>query len=283
MGIPITDNRKVEKVNLCTSLQSLLHQEELFWKQRSRVQWLKEGDRNIGFFHKKAESRRRKKALQGFFDNDGNWKDDDAGMEEVMYPTKSSGPDVMPPFFFQRYWDTIGPEVIVAVQNFFETGKILKQINYTHVCLIPKVDNLEKMDDLRPIALCNVLYKICAKTLANRREGRVGYMALKLDLSKAYDRMEWDFLERVMKRFDFSNSWINLVIQSVSTVRYSFLVRGRPQGYLSPTRGLRQGDQGSPYLFLSGAEGFSALLQARLLEGSLPGVEVCESSTICRR
>lgn len=67
-------------------------------------------------------------------------------------------------------------------------------------------------------------------------------------------------------------------MQCVFTVRYSFLVRGRPRGYLSPSRGLRQGDPLSPYLFLLGAEGFSALLQAKSFDGSLPGIEICEQA-----
>ncbi|KAL6179181.1 hypothetical protein ACLB2K_050697 [Fragaria x ananassa] len=85
-----------------------------------------------------------------------------------MYPTKVSGPDGMPLLFFQHYWDTIGEDVTVAVQNFLQSGQLLREINFTHICLIPKVPNPEHMSDLRPIALCNVIYKICSKVLANR-------------------------------------------------------------------------------------------------------------------
>ncbi|XP_062018153.1 uncharacterized protein LOC133734539 [Rosa rugosa] len=173
------------------------------------------------------------------------------------------------------------------------------------------------MVDLRPIALCNVIYKICSKAIANRlkiilpsiispfqsvfvpgrlitdnilvangvahfvhnkREGPEGVMALKLDLSKAYDKMEWFFLRKVMERFGFTRVWIELVMQCVCSVRFSFLIRGKPRGYVSPSRGLRQGDPLSPYLFLIGVAGFSALLQKKQELGLLPGIEVCNDA-----
>ncbi|XP_062014109.1 uncharacterized protein LOC133730559 [Rosa rugosa] len=319
---------------------------EAFWKQWAKVTWLQEGDRNPGFFHRKAANRKRKNILLGLFDHEGQWKDDDEGMENIvtsyfskmftatdldvdainltlaaiqpcvtsdmnqklcapyseeevkcalfqMYSTKSPGPDGMPPLFFQHYWEDIGKDVTEAVQN------------------------PENMADLRPIALCNVIYKLCSKVIANRlkvflpyiispfqsafvpgrlitdnilvanevahfvhnkREGQVGYIALKLDLSKAYDRMEWAFLRKVLERFGFASTWIDVVMQCVYSVRYSFLDRGKPKGLVIPTRGLRQGDPLSPYLFLIGAESFSALLQQKQRLGLLPGIAICSGA-----
>ena len=77
-----------------------------------------------------------------------------------MYPTKAPGPDGMPLEFFQKYWDVVGSDVCAAVRNFLHSGRLLKEVNFTHVYLIPKVSNLTQVSDLRPIALCNVLYKI---------------------------------------------------------------------------------------------------------------------------
>ncbi|PRQ29705.1 putative RNA-directed DNA polymerase [Rosa chinensis] len=233
-----------------------------------------------------------------------------------MYPTKSPGLDGMPPLFFQHYWESIRDDITDAVHNFLQIGQLLKQINYTHICLIPKVATPESMADLRPIALCNVIYKLCSKVIANRlklilpqiispfqsafipsrlitdntlaanelahfiHNKRAGeeYMALKLDLSKAYDRLEWGFLQKVMERMGFAHSWVKMIMQCVSSIRYSFLVRGKPLGYVVPSRGLRQGDPLSPYLFLLGAEGLSALLKKKAELGVLPGISICDGA-----
>ncbi|KAK9901858.1 hypothetical protein M0R45_001916 [Rubus argutus] len=100
-------------------------------------------------------------------------------------------------------------------------------------------------------------------------------MSLKLDMSKTYDRMEWSFLEAILRCFGFAESWIHVIIQCVTTVRYSFLVNGQPRDYLTPTGGVRQGDPLSPYIFLLCAEGFSALLENKVSQGLLTGIRIC--------
>lgn len=84
-----------------------------------------------------------------------------------------------------------------------------------------------------------------------RMGGKQGFMALKLDVSKAYDMMEWDFLKGIMKKMGFASKWIQLAMTFVITVSYSILVNGQSQGLIHPTRGLRQGDPLSPYFFYS--------------------------------
>lgn len=71
-------------------------------------------------------------------------------------------------FFFQHYWDIISYDIVAAVQNFLHSGYLRGEVNFTHISLIPKVQNPVRISDLRPIALCNVLYKICSKVVANR-------------------------------------------------------------------------------------------------------------------
>lgn len=82
--------------------------------------------------------------------------------------SKAPGPDGMPASFYQHYWKTIAKTVTRMIWNFFDMGFMLRQLNYTLVALIPKINNLIEVKQFRPIALCNVCYKIIAKILANR-------------------------------------------------------------------------------------------------------------------
>lgn len=111
----------------------------------------------------------------------------------------------------------------------------------------------------------------CIHFLKNKRMGESFEMALKLDMSKAYDRVEWSFLWFIMEKLGFSNQWISRVKECVTTISFSVVVEGQPFGYFKPNRGLRQGDPLSPYLFLLCAKGFSFLLhkagQAHKIQG----------------
>ena len=85
-----------------------------------------------------------------------------------MGPTKAPGPDNMNALFYQKYWHVVGDDMITAVLDFLNSGNMIPEINYTHIVLISKVKFLEKNSDFRPISLCNVIYKIISKVLANK-------------------------------------------------------------------------------------------------------------------
>jgi hypothetical protein len=183
-----------------------------------------------------------------------------------MGPLQSPGPDSFPAAFYQEQWPEVGLEVFSAIKQFFLDDSFDKDANYTYIALIPKKPNANKVLEFRPIRMCNVVYKILFKVLANRLKyilpnakcverlilaayetlhtmqarmyGRVGYMAVKLDMSKAYDRVGWGFLEEVMRRMGFDNKWIYLVIQCVTIVSYSIIVNGSPSEIFYPSRGL---------------------------------------------
>ena len=105
-----------------------------------------------------------------------------------------------------------------------------------------------------------------------RRKGKEALMAVNLDMSKAYDRIEWVYLEEMMRRMGFHERWISLIMMCLTTVGYSVLINGEAKGKINPTRGPRQGDPISLYLFLICAEGLSAMLKKEEREGQIKGV-----------
>ncbi|KAK4382090.1 putative mitochondrial protein [Sesamum angolense] len=111
--------------------------------------------------------------------------------------------------------------------------------------------------------------------LNTHSRGRKHFMNLKLDFSKAYDRVEWSFLKRVLGKLGFPSAFIDLIMLCISSVSYSFVLSGSQFGSISPQRGLGQGDPLSPYLFLLCTESLRALFREAANRGSVPGVAVC--------
>ncbi|XP_014758739.1 uncharacterized protein LOC106866882 [Brachypodium distachyon] len=151
---------------------------------------------------------------------------------------KASGPDGMCAIFYKNYWDIVGDRVTSEVLNVMNGGKIPDGWNDTIIALIPKVKKPNNIKDLRPISLCNVIYKIIAKLVAKR---------LKLILPD--------------------------IISESQIIRVK--VYGDLTSEIVPGRGLQQGDPISPYLFLLCAEGLSALLFKAERDGLIQGVKIC--------
>lgn len=195
--------------------------------------------------------------------------------------------------FFQKIWNVTGKDVTQEVRRFFDTGEMPPDWNITELCLLPKVQNPNHMKDLRPISLCSVVYKIVSKVMCDRLKmmlpklisqaqgafvgGRLisdnlliahemihglktnvacknDFIAIKTDMSKAYDRVEWDFLEALLKKMGFHDIWIAWIMSCVHSVSYSILLNGQSFGNIAPQRGIIQGDPLSPFLFILCAE-----------------------------
>ena len=113
--------------------------------------------------------------------------------------------------------------------------------------------------------------------ISQKKKGKVGEVSLKLDMSKAYDRVEWIWLEKIMEKMGFNVTWRSLMKQCISMDTYSLKINGVPSGSITPTRGLRLGDLLSPYLFLICVEGLSTLIKKSVENGVLHGVATCKS------
>ena len=226
------------------------------------------------------------------------------------------GVDGMTGQFFQKYWNITGAQVTVEVKKFFESGVMPSDWNHTQLCLIPKVPNATHMQDLRPISLCSVAYKIISKVLSNRLKvilprivsptqgafvaGRLisdnlliahemihglrtgdkiveEWMAIKTDMSKAYDRVEWNFLEILMEKMGFDRVWVRWIMACVSTMSFSVLLNGNSHGFIRPERGIRQGDPLSPFLFILCDEALVSFLNRAEEDGRLHGIKLATS------
>ena len=112
--------------------------------------------------------------------------------------------------------------------------------------------------------------------ISKKKGGKVGEMALKLDISQAYDRVEWVWLEKIMEKLGFAERWRCLVMKCVTSVNYAIKANRCRMGSITPSRGIHQGDPLSPYLFLLCAEGLSSLIKASVANGVLKGISVCK-------
>jgi hypothetical protein len=204
-----------------------------------------------------------------------------------MGPSKAPDADGFTAGFFQKHWALVKESVQEAVLGFLKGDDMSEVINHTIIVLIPKVANPQELTQFRPISLCNIIYKLCSKVLANRlrvilddivseeqsafvpgrliidnvliayecihyprnKKGKFGACSIKLDMAKAYDRVEWSYLYAVMSALGFPVSWCNLIMKCVPLVNFSVRVNGVLSSSFKLTRGIRQGDPISPYLF----------------------------------
>ena len=111
--------------------------------------------------------------------------------------------------------------------------------------------------------------------MCNKRSGKKGQIAMKLDINKAYDRMEWSFPRQMMLKLEFDGRWVNLATETVCTASYSILINGEPRGFVQPSRGIKQGDPLSPYLFLLCAKGLSGMIRRAMENREIHGVLSC--------
>ena len=110
--------------------------------------------------------------------------------------------------------------------------------------------------------------------LISDNKGKTGFMVLKLDMSKTYDRVEWSFMEKVLVKMGFQNRWVKLMMACITTASYSVLINGEPHSHITPSRGLRQEDPLSPYLFLMCTEGLHGLINKAGTNGDIHGVSI---------
>jgi hypothetical protein len=346
-----------EKIAHADLLKNLEY-EEAFWKEKSRLQWFKEGDRNTAFFHRTCKIRQATNAIsmlkkdnliltdpqdiashivdyyKNLFstnsqvlpnnlignvipslvsDNENNILTAIPDSEEIKQAVftlsgdSAPGPDGFGGCFYQTYWDIVAPDVCLAVQYFFQNNHLMRNYNSSNVVLIPKFKGADRVEDFRPIAITNFKFKIITKILADRLanicariispqqrgfiKGRHihdcigiaseainlldhkifgGNVVIKLDIRKAFDTLDWDFLLDTIRAFGFSNTFINWVKIILHSAKLSMVVNGQAVDFFGCKRGVRQGDPLSPLLFCLAEEvlsrGISDLASRNILK-----------------
>ncbi|KAM6595903.1 hypothetical protein CsatA_006427 [Cannabis sativa] len=341
-------------------LKEALAREEIFWRQKSRVKWLQQGDSCTKFFMASTVIRRRRNFIQELKTDVGSWERDPKTIAE-MFTTKfnsifidkrttslpklrclddcrvspqdnaklnsipaeeeielcmrsmgqdrAPGPDGMSTGFYLQHWPTVRRDVFDMATHFFRNFELPQFINNTNIVLVPKKDCPTGVNDYRPIALCNVAYKCISKILAMRlrnllpciispaqtafvkgrqiaentavareivhsmskKRGKKGFMMIKLDMEKAYDKMSWSFILEVLRTMNFDDTFIKWVQVCIEVKRMGLLLNGTVQGSIFPTCGLRQGDPLSPALFIIAADVLSRLIMTKTEEGKIAG------------
>ncbi|KAJ8768812.1 hypothetical protein K2173_023716 [Erythroxylum novogranatense] len=294
------------EIDLQAELEEILDNEEILWRQKSRCEWLADGERNTKYYHGRTMTRRRRNKISALRLQDNSWCYDDAMLKQEaidffsnlytmesqppgpfpdrgyfssisrpnferlqrqvmedeiklalmdMYLLKAPGVDGINAQFYQRLWQIVGPSICSMVRGVFSGQNLEPVLNRTLLVLILKMQGPKHLAQFRPISLCSVLYQLITKTIANRLksimpdliaqnqvsfvagrsindniivaqevihsmkgfQGQSGWMAIKVDLEKAYDRVRWDFLQDTLIDVGLPLNLIRIIMICVST------------------------------------------------------------------
>ncbi|KAK2638004.1 hypothetical protein Ddye_025799 [Dipteronia dyeriana] len=161
-----------------------------------------------------------------------------------MDPLKALGLDGLLTLFYQKFRNIVGSRVVKTILDVFINNMSMGNLVEIVEVLISKVKTPSRISSLGLLVYA---------TVRNRRDGNMGKVALKLDMCKAYDRVEWGFLKGMILKLGFDLKWRELVMKCLYSTTYSFLVNGDTR--VVPIRGFRQGCHLSPYLFCSVQKG----------------------------
>ncbi|KAJ0450527.1 putative RNA-directed DNA polymerase [Helianthus annuus] len=223
---------------------------------------------------------------------------------------RAPGPDGLNFKFFKHFWDVFEGDFVNVLNEFFLTGSVSRGCASSFITLIPKVKDPSDLNEFRPISLVGAINKVISKVLANRlkkvissviSENQSGFIKgkfildgplvisemvnwikkkkkkaflFKLDFEKAYDNVNWGFVDSVMTQMGFPQRWCSWVAGILSSARAAVLVNGSPTFDFQCEKGMRQGDPLSPFLFLLVMEALTACLSKAEDLGLVKGIDL---------
>ncbi|PKU66661.1 Putative ribonuclease H protein [Dendrobium catenatum] len=217
------------------------------------------------------------------------------------------GPDGFTYAFYRKSWHLLGLQVYNAVKNFLECGTLPRGVKASAITLIPKCSHASNINDFRPISLCNVLYKIVAKVIANRlkvvlpyiiHENQSGFIAnrcstdniilaaellrdfkgskkkfcAKLDVKKAFDTVSREFIIARLLQKGFPETFVSWIKGCISDIYFSICLNGSLESFFKSSSGLRQGCPLSPLLFCIAMDGLSNILNDPTASPNFKGI-----------
>lgn len=243
-----------------------------------------------------------------------------AEIEEVVMSSKNNkapGIDGFNAEFYKSCWPIIKHDITEAILSFFQSGKMLGELNITSITLVAKKKSPNTFQDYRPISVCKVLYRFISNILANRLsqvlkevtnlnqhafiKGRKIHenialchellhnyhkdkgpprMAVKIDIHKAYDSLNWEFLIHLLHLMEFPPAFAEWIRACITRPHFTVNLNGSSVGYFHSTRGLRQGCPVAPYLFILAMQHFSDLLDQQVAQGKLTPHQHCSNPLI---
>ncbi|XP_026410805.1 uncharacterized protein LOC113306033 [Papaver somniferum] len=284
-----------------------------FYKEKSRDKSLFEMDNNTRYFHSIVKKRLHTNNINALCDTNGNWL---RGRHDISTLLRNHFSDVAitsNPILPENAFD-IFPRIILDADNVVLTTvpsehEIENVVKHMPAWSAPGPDGFKQgftKHSGNLLILANRIRPFLKKLISpyqtafvpgraiydniitahevihsmKHKEGLSGTVELKLDLSKAFDRLEWNFLIKVLDSFGFSKEFCNLIIQCVSITSISMLLNGSPCDQFKPTRGIRQGDPLSPYLFILAMEYLSRSLLVAETNKSITGIKVSRKSLL---
>ncbi|RVW15964.1 putative ribonuclease H protein [Vitis vinifera] len=275
--------------------------EEISWRQKSREVWLKEGDKNTGFFHKMVNSHRRKNCLSKIKVN-RTWLTEEQEIKGGVvgaFKNLLTDPGEWHPSMDGLAFNRIDGEEAARLEEVFTEEEVFSALSDMNGDKAPGPDGFslsfwqfswefvkveageEDLRDFRPISLVGGLYKLLAKVLANRLKKVMGKVVSSAQNAFVEGRQILDAalianeaIDSMLKKWDLWRDGLVGYLGVFPQQLFSVLINGTPEGFFNSSRGLRQGDPLSPYLFVIGMEAFSRLIHRVVRGGFLSGCRI---------